>query len=90
MKFALKLLILVKFWNFDNTLNFNLSEPCEVKYLDSCWPSSVFWLCRASLVSGNALMDLGEMDKALDNHLKDLELAQQGWVIRIIQNICTS
>ncbi|KAI4894996.1 hypothetical protein NFI96_032186 [Prochilodus magdalenae] len=26
---------------------------------------------------GNALMDLGDMDKALDNHLKDLELAQQ-------------
>ncbi|XP_076851511.1 outer dynein arm-docking complex subunit 4 isoform X2 [Brachyhypopomus gauderio] len=27
---------------------------------------------------GNALMDLGDMDKALDNHLKDLELARHG------------
>ncbi|XP_017349629.1 outer dynein arm-docking complex subunit 4 [Ictalurus punctatus] len=27
---------------------------------------------------GNALMDLGNMDKALENHFKDLELAQQG------------
>ncbi|KAF7697885.1 outer dynein arm-docking complex subunit 4 [Silurus meridionalis] len=27
---------------------------------------------------GNALIDLGNMDKALENHLKDLELAQQG------------
>ncbi|XP_030649491.1 outer dynein arm-docking complex subunit 4 [Chanos chanos] len=40
---------------------------------------------------GNALMDLGEMDKALDNHQKDLELARQGNLIdsksRALDNI---
>uniref|UniRef100_A0A3B4DE83 Outer dynein arm-docking complex subunit 4 n=1 Tax=Pygocentrus nattereri TaxID=42514 RepID=A0A3B4DE83_PYGNA len=40
---------------------------------------------------GNALMDLGDMDKALDNHLKDLELAQQSKLVdsksRALDNI---
>ncbi|XP_066498266.1 outer dynein arm-docking complex subunit 4 [Hoplias malabaricus] len=40
---------------------------------------------------GNALMDLGDMDKALDNHIKDLELAQQSKLIdsksRALDNI---
>ncbi|XP_026888967.2 tetratricopeptide repeat protein 25 isoform X1 [Electrophorus electricus] len=34
--------------------------------------------CLGNTAMGNALMDLGDMDKALDNHLKDLELAKQG------------
>lgn len=28
---------------------------------------------------GNALVDLGNMDKALEHHQKDLELAEQWW-----------
>lgn len=28
---------------------------------------------------GNALIELGDMDKALDHHQKDLELAKQWW-----------
>lgn len=30
------------------------------------------------ILVGNALMDLGDMDKALHHHEKDLELAKKG------------
>lgn len=31
---------------------------------------------------GNALVELGDMDKALDHHQKDLDLAKQWWDLK--------
>lgn len=31
---------------------------------------------------GNALMELGDMDRALHHHKKDLELAEQWWELK--------
>ena len=70
--------------------NHTQTESYEVRDLCCCGQRSDLQLCLIVLCSGNALMDLGDMDKALDYHLKDLELAQQGYVFKMVQNTCDS
>ncbi|XP_045065599.1 outer dynein arm-docking complex subunit 4 isoform X2 [Coregonus clupeaformis] len=60
----------------------SLKKAREVLKLIQCWseevvPNKKEVLGNLHSCIGNALIDLGEMDKALDSHQKDLDLARQ-------------